>query len=419
MRAPVSALSALLTTGSDVARSLWDRSSLIVALDLDYQQPDDPAEPFLHPADVFVRLEPVLRAVRHVLARADLPAFTLMTGRGYHVTGQIPLEETVVDVLASLQPRTPLWYGAHLERCGPASAMPERQARAADGLGLLIEFLAHDVMREASRTSPLPLVLNGTAVGHGPHGRAAISLDFSFAGNPMDVRHLRAAFSTYQLHRLRPDIVGPVASTTVPPLTALPRARQSLTTLLESGRGLEAGLRLAPVSDARLPDVTTGVERLLTWYLASDLAAFHRAFYAAPDVPAVPPVDPAWAPCLLAPLATPNDLLLKPAQIQHVTRGLLSHGWTPRQIAALVQSAYEADHGWGDRWSRMHPRLRAEFDVRVFAGMVATGLNRLVDHNCVSAQEKGLCPGVGCPCETCRTDRDRLRGLPDRGGSRP
>jgi hypothetical protein len=55
----------------------------------------------------------------------------------------------------------------------------------------------------------------------------------------------------------------------------------------------------------------------------------------------------------------------------------------------------------------MDPATRAEFDVRVFAGLVATGLDRLVDYNCVSAQEKGMCHGIGCAYDL-RLDRERL-----------
>ena len=55
----------------------------------------------------------------------------------------------------------------------------------------------------------------------------------------------------------------------------------------------------------------------------------------------------------------------------------------------------------------MHPQTRAEFDVRVFAGMIHTGLDTLVDFNCVSAQEKDLCPRTGCTFDM-RLDRDRL-----------
>ena len=50
---------------------------------------------------------------------------------------------------------------------------------------------------------------------------------------------------------------------------------------------------------------------------------------------------------------------------------------------------------------------RAEFDVRVFAGLVATGLDRMVDYNCVSAQQKGVCPGTGC-AHDLRIERECL-----------
>jgi hypothetical protein len=55
----------------------------------------------------------------------------------------------------------------------------------------------------------------------------------------------------------------------------------------------------------------------------------------------------------------------------------------------------------------MDAQTRAEFDVRVFAGMVATGLDEAIDFNCRSAQEKGLCPGAVCTHDL-RSDRDRL-----------
>jgi hypothetical protein len=50
---------------------------------------------------------------------------------------------------------------------------------------------------------------------------------------------------------------------------------------------------------------------------------------------------------------------------------------------------------------------RAEFDVRVFAGLVAAGIDRAVDFNCRSAQEKGLCPSEPC-VHDLRVDQRRL-----------
>jgi hypothetical protein len=341
-----------------------------------------------------------------------LPALDLMTGRGYHFTGQVPLDHAVVDQLAGLVAEVPAWFASHADRrpAGVDASMTERQARASVGLGLLLEHLAQLVMCQAAGTSALPVVVNGTVVGHaGGAGRECVSIDFSHAGDPLDVRHARIAFGTYQWHRLRPDIFGHVAAS-FPPLVALPRRHRGLVGMLARGRGLDVGAREAPHSTAALPHLAAGVARLLADYSASPLATFHGAF--ADDILAsrgsVRTLDLAsLPPCISACLATPNDLLLRPEHLQYLTRALLARGWRAADIAALVRSRYDDDHQWGDRWHRMHPRTRAEFDVRVFAGLVATGLDRLVDHNCVSAQEKGVCPGTGCAYDL-RLDRDRL-----------
>ena len=287
--------------------------------------------------------------------------------------------------------------------------MSARQAAGAEGLGRLIEYTAQRVLARAVRTSEIPVVFNGTVVGAGRVGRECVSIDFSHVGDPLDVRLMRLPFSTYQWHRLRPDIFGPQTAS-LPALAALPRSRQSLFTSLTAGRGLRAGISAARSADGHLPDVATGIDTLLTLYSGSRLAAFHRQFDANRSGVSPPAFveDPATLPpCVTAALTWPNDRLLKPEHIQHLVRVLMARGASAAAIAALVQSVYETDHQWGDRWLRMDPRTRADFDVRVFAGMIATGLDSLVDFNCVSAQEKDVCPRAGCPHDL-RIDRDRL-----------
>jgi hypothetical protein len=164
-----------------------------------------------------------------------------------------------------------------------------------------------------------------------------------------------------------------------------------------------------------MPIAGDGVARLAEDYAESSLARFHHVYY---STDAHPPTDwprtydrlnlSALPPCVATPLAFPNDLLLRPEHLQHVTRYLMSEGWAPRHIAGLVWSRYEKDFRWGARWSYLSPRARAEFDVRVFAGMIATGLDEGVDFNCRSAQEKRLCPPPACPRDL-RVFRDRLR----------
>jgi hypothetical protein len=116
-------------------------------------------------------------------------------------------------------------------------------------------------------------------------------------------------------------------------------------------------------------------------------------------------------------LLHPNDLLLKPAGIQLITRSLLAAGWHPRHIAGLVRSKFEdAAFQWGSAWESYEPATRADFYVRLFAGLYETGRDSLVDFNCTSNGEKGFCFAVGhglCQLEPARrTLLERIPSLP-------
>lgn len=412
-------LDRVLARGLDVARSIADTSSLILHFDLDYQNPTEPGEPFLQPVRVFGRLEPVYRTVCDLFDEAGVRRIALVTGRGYNFAAAIPLEAPVVVRLAALAPALPAWYAtrAARETPFPRPELTARQARASVGLGMVLEHVAHGILARGSRAAGVPVVVNGTVVGEsGPAGRACVSVDLSGGGDPLDVRHLRMAFGGYQLHRLRPDVFGPEAAA-LPPLVAVPRTDADWQGLVERGRSADAAARAAVgCPTTRMPDCAAGVDRLIDAYEASPLAVAHRRFYAEA---AEPPER--WTetydrvnlghlpPCLRAALRQPNDLLLQPAHLQHLTRGLLAEGWHPRHVAGLVWSRYGRAHDWGDRWTRrMEAATRADYDVRVFAGLIQTGLDAGIDMNCVSAREKGLCTGEACGRDL-RVYRDRMR----------
>ena len=407
VRVAPSDVESLLSRGCDISRSLWDHEHLVFMLELDYENVDAPAEPYLRPAETFFKLEAGYRAARRVLKPLAIDPLALMTGRGYQFTGQVRLDDPIVGRLAELAPETPAWHAGVRSRHpdGIVASLDAEHARAAAGLGLLIEYCAHLIMRQAARDSTIPVVFNGTIVGDGSAaGRECVSIDFSHVGDPLDVRHSRVAFSAYQWHLIRPDIFGSLAR--LGPLVALPRDGGALISLLDRRRSLAAGARAAQHARTSLPEISAGAARLLEAYARSPLAAFHRDFYARRPAPAAGDLE-ASPPCIRTAFANPNDRLLKPEHVQHVVRVLMARGWHPSSIAALIQGKYEEDHGWGDRWSWMDRQTRAEFDVRVFAGMIATGLDSLVDFNCVSAQEKDLCPRTGCAYDL-RRDRERL-----------
>lgn len=404
-------LDALLEAGADIARSMWDRESLLLHFDFDYLNHDSPADSYTRPGDVFQRIEPSYRAAVHVFGRHGLSMLPIVTGRGYHFTGRVPLSSPLVDQLAELSPRSPSWLHS-LEARRPSWPTPEitpRHARAYVGAGMLAEFLAHQILRRARPRSPMPVVLNNTVVGKGETGRECLSIDLSYAGDPMDVRHLRVAFGAYQKHRFRPDLSGPAASH--PPMVAVPRAAESLEHMLSHRTDLRHAARVARTASVALPDASPGVSRVLDSYRRSRLASFHRAFWMAEpgghddgSRPVLPSPLPA---CVTRAFRTPNDLLLQPAVIQHVTRVLMAEGLSPRDTAALIQARYDEDHGWGCRWTWMDAESRASFDVRVFSGMIVTGVDGAIDLNCRSSQEKGLCPGGECGHDL-RTTRARL-----------
>ena len=413
-RLPVEGLERLLAEGADVARSMWDRSSLLIHLDLDYQNIDAKDEPYRHPAEMFSKLEPIYRATTSVLHRLGLPLLPLITGRGYHFTGRVPLDSDVTRRLAAIAPETPPWFSTLPARCPAwmADEMSSTQARAYTGIGLIVEFLAHRILRRAHRRAQLPVVLNGTIVGTGRAGRECVSIDVSYAGDPLDARHLRVAYSSYQKHTslLRS---GAAASRSAP-MATVPRSRESLPALISGERGLRHAVRTARQRPAAIPVVTAGVHRMLDAYESSALARFHRRFYETPagtggqfEALAGSRLWHTLPDCVVSPLLQPNDRLLQPAVIQHITRALMAEGLAPRAIAGIVQSRYAANFNWGDRWLWLDARTRAEFDVRVFAGLLAAGLDRGVDFNCRSAQEKEMCPGTPCRSDL-RTNRQRL-----------
>jgi hypothetical protein len=163
---------------------------------------------------------------------------------------------------------------------------------------------------------------------------------------------------------------------------------------------------LARRACVRIPEQSEGTARLVDCYLASRLRRFHEFFYSTwhdprerwPQTYGRIPLEPLPL-CVQKIILWPNDLLLKPAGIQLVTRCLLAHGWHPRHIAGLVRSRFEDEAlNWGINWNDYEPGTRADFYTSIFAGLQATGLDRLVDLNCTSNAEKGFCvPNpVGC-----------------------
>ena len=168
---------------------------------------------------------------------------------------------------------------------------------------------------------------------------------------------------------------------------------------------------LARRAGTKMPDRSDEMENLLSDYEHSDVRKFHDWFYSQEhDPPQIWHRTYDLAPlerlpeCVRFILEHPNDLLLKPACIELTLRTMLSLGWHPRHIAGLIRSRYERDYGWGVYWYTYDASSRADFYTRIFSGLFATGQDDLVDYNCISSKEKGICffPDHGCNLEIFR-----------------
>lgn len=396
----------------DIARSLADRESLLLHLDVEYVNFDSPAEAYVDPWRTFELQEPVVRVIEEVLLQWGIEPLHLVTGQGHHFVWRVGLHSAVGRAIAALAP-APELIEPCLERAG--AGVPDVVTRelqdAFSATSLLAEYIAHRIKWEATPVCQLPVEI--TAVHVGPCAtpqRELVSIDISEYGDPLHTRLVRMPFTNY----LKPWLTGLARDlrleTELPWFRAIPLHEMDVRQAIKVRQDDDDVKDLARRANVRIPLQNEGTARLLASYLNSPLRQFHKLFYAARHDPRETwsvtyghtPLDP-LPPCIRILLEWPNDRLLKPAGIQLLTRTLIGEGWHPRHIAGLIRSKFENPvHGWGEVWCEYEPGTRADFYTRLFAGQLATGLDRLIDFNCTSTQEKGFCPGPapgGCSLE--------------------
>ncbi|HEV7403430.1 MAG TPA: hypothetical protein VGO11_10900 [Chthoniobacteraceae bacterium] len=401
---PVSSLWDFLDAQREVSRSLWDRGSLVVHLDVEYVNFDDPAEACRNPERIFELQRPAVEATLHLLGGYGIEPLHVLSGRGHHFVWSVPKGSPAFARLAALgHGPASIWRINAAPHRPHAEGVPPEMGAAFAGLGLLMEFLAHRIQKTAAPMSAIPIELTAVEVGPRFRDREMVSLDISEYGDPLHTRTLRVPFSLYhkpaQLGWLSDgDGQAPLA-----PLCFLPLGRISVSEALKIRHdGARVAALAAQVSTA-IPAQADGTARLVDDYLASPLAQFHAWFYSQEQHGAE-----AWPEtydrtaldvlpmCARAMLETPNDLLLHPSSMRLLTRILLALGWHPRHIAGLICSRFARDYDWRDQWTECDPATRADFYTRVFAGLFAVGNDDLTDLNCQSAKEQQICGVAEC-----------------------
>jgi len=374
----------------EVDRSLWDKESLIADIDLEYNNFDNPAAPWLDPGQAFELQQPVLNATCQALATVGIKPLILVSGRGFHLVWAVRRNSRAFQRLSALGRLPATLEARYAQPCAPSGFNVDPQlGRSFSGLGLIMEFIGHRVMAASKATCALSVQPAAIEVGLGVHGREIVSFDLSEYGDPLHTRHIRLPFSAYLKPRQLEWALGEAEVCRLLPMFEIPLSAASPTQAIATMRNPDSVRELARGTSVDIPNSSEPMITLLEEYERSELAAFHQRFYG--EVLHNTQVCNREPPCVRFPFEHPNDWLRRPATLQHVVRVLSALGWSASAIAQRIYASYSKDYGWGNTWSRLEPFNRAIFYARLFAGMIATGLDRLIDFNCVSHREKGYC----------------------------
>lgn len=412
---PAASLDRFLDRNMDIARSLADTQSYLLHLDIEYLNFDSPAEAYLDPWRCFDLQEPVVNVIESLLLGWGIRPLHLVKGQGHHFIWRIARTSEIATRIRGLEPAPELTQLC-LDRLPPelAGVITANDQATFAAIALHAEFVAVRIKQLAAPLCKLPVEV--TAVHVGPCAtsrREMVSIDISEYGDPLHTRMTRMPFTNYR----KPWVSGLIRhlgiEDQIPAMRTIPLHEIDVRQAIKFRQVDADVLDLAHRACVRSPCQEQGTCHLLDAYLASPLRRFHEDYYATrhdprekwPDTYARTDLSTLPA-CARHLLVFPNDLLLKPAGMQLVTRCFLAMDWHPRHMAGLIRSKFEdSTFGWGVDWGDYEPATRADFYTRLFAGLHLTGVDRLMDMNCTSTQEKGFC--LRCPVGACSLDASR------------
>ncbi len=386
MRKPAD-LDVFLDSEWDVARSLWDKCWLIIDLDIEYTNFEFLAEPFLDYERTFALQQPVVQAIQQMLTGAGIQPFHTVSGRGHHFVWKIQLTSHAFQQLVEIGRLSPA-----LERLYAVSHPPEgvpvapSLGKAFSGLGLLMEYVALQILSEAQPTCPIPVFPEAVDFGPQQRGREMISVDISEYADPLHTRAVRIPFSIYLKPWQHPEMLNPAIESRVPIMVMVPSNGLDTHQIAAIMRDLNRASEWASHTSCAIPDGSHGMEALISLYLDSRVREFHDWFYSVePEPPDQWPSTYDRIPMRDAPpyiryiLENPNESLLKPGPVRRLVAFLLDQGWHPRHIGGLVRSKYERDYGWLNQWYVYDAGMRADFHARLLSALIRMGYDHLTD----------------------------------------
>ncbi|MDF1813888.1 MAG: hypothetical protein P1V20_16925, partial [Verrucomicrobiales bacterium] len=392
---PLDELDYLLDEGTSLARSLEDSESVLMHLDIEYVNFDDPASPFTDPWHAFSIQQPVVNVIEELLVKWGIRPLHLITGRGHHFVWRVPKGSASERELADLVIPNQTEPGV-----SPAEIV-------FDGTTLIMEYFANEIRSLSTTRCEIPVEMTAVHVGPGRKGiREMVSIDISEYGDPLSSRMIRIPFTAYR----KPWMSGMISEMglegQIGHFVTLPLHEMDAIQCIKCRQDIHDIASLAKCASVIIPDQESGTRRLIQAYRNSTLRQIHAEYYedalltedqiyqlygdsCLSDVPG----------CVVHAFLFPNEILLKPAMMQLVTRCLLANGMRSRHIAGVIAAKFSNPcYNWGSAWENYSPQRRAEFYVRLFSSQIALGNDPLIDFNCMSQQEKGFCWPSGSDC---------------------
>jgi hypothetical protein len=353
---------------------------------------------------VYFKLEEIYQRIKEIYNRYKINYISIQTGQGYHFVFKLPYENPLHNKLVSLSDIEISLKGKYkVTTTRRKKVVSETSARGFHNAGRIIEYFAHILLQNMHSYKGLPVVFSDVSIGN---YREAISIDLSMYGDPIYLRDIRVPFSSYQKHKIYSKFKSSVGN--IHPFIVLPREINgveyfSYKDLLSMRTDVKKVVEYSDNVNCLIPSVGENFEVVLSDYQNSVLYKIHKNFdsvdhdnpniwyktYDKFDINILPP-------CVRHCLIEPNDHLLKPTNLQTLTRVLLKLGWHPKHIAGLVRSKYERNYGWGEEWFKYDASSRANFYVRIYSDLLLSGIDKKEDLNCISHQEKGYCYKPNC-----------------------
>jgi hypothetical protein len=274
-------LSASLQHNLEISRSLWDRESLLVDLNVEYVNFDSIAQPYLEFERTFRLLEPVKLEIQKTLLRYGIAPLHLLSGRGHHFVWRIQRTSDCFTRFAHFGRMPSSLRHRYDQRISPSGEKIDHAlGNAFIALGRVVEYFAAETKKRCAPMLELPIELSPIEVGPGKRGREMISFDISQYGDPLYARFTRTAYSRYVGVPEESGIITDEVDSSLPPLFVIPVYEMNLSEAIHAMRDPKAVVALASYAPAKIPDCSDGTENLLNSYLSSDLAVFHCDFYA-------------------------------------------------------------------------------------------------------------------------------------------